>query len=256
MERRRSSRHAVPAIPWALGGKHNSTVAHDVPHTHPRERRASFGEALGRAPTALSDALEHWQAMDAARGRLYEARLEATFDDEESEEAELERPFTPQELERASTARSSLFSPGKGGEGPHHDPYLVTWESTHSEHENPRTWTYRHKMGVLAMYAAFSGIGPWASSMASPAVRIIRQDLHFTTTSESQLIIAIFVLALVFGPLFSAPISETIGRRKIVLFCNPVYVCALTQVHRVQHRVHGVQDARADDRATLLRRRV
>ena len=49
MERRQSSRHAVPAIPWALGGKHNSTVAHDVPHTHPRERRASFGEAEGAA---------------------------------------------------------------------------------------------------------------------------------------------------------------------------------------------------------------
>ena len=215
MERRRSSRHAVPAIPWALGGKHNSTVAHDVPPAHSRERRASIGSTLGSA-------LEHWQAMDAARGRLHEARLEATFDDDESEEVQLERPFTPQDLERVSTARSSLFAPGKGGEGPHHDPYLVTWESTHSEHENPRTWTYRHKMGVLAMYAVFSGIGPWASSMASPAVRIIQHDLHFPSDIESQLIIAIFVLALVFGPLVSAPVSETIGRRKIVLFCNPV----------------------------------
>lgn len=219
---------AVPPIAGALGGV-NDAVAHgNSPPNSPSGRRSSLTSIFSRverAPSFVSEALEHWQTQDAARGRLHEARLEATFEDDESVEQELEHPEAGgDDLECASTTHSSMRAPNKGAEGPERDPFLVTWESTHSESENPRTWTFWHKMRVLVMYASFSGIGPWASSMASPASEALQKSLHFSKKVENDLVIGIFMLAFVFGPLSSAPISENVGRRKIVLVCNLLYV--------------------------------
>ncbi|WFD41448.1 hypothetical protein MPSI1_000075 [Malassezia psittaci] len=214
-----------PAIKNALRGT-DSPALPSTTSERQNQRRGSVGSVLSRierAPGILSGALDRWQTLDAERGLLYESRVETTFEDDERRAEALEQPYPDQQLDRKSSAHS-VQSKQSHLDDPPHDPYLVTWESTRCEHENPRTWTYWHKMRVLVMYAMFSGIGPWASSMASPAVSSIESDLHFKSSIESQLIIAIFVLALVFGPLVSAPVSETIGRRKVVLYCNPIFI--------------------------------
>ena len=76
----------------------------------------------------------------------------------------------------------------------------------------------------MAIFAFFSLVGPYASSMVSPASMAIHKKMHFTSKLEQNLMVGIFLLAFVFGPLLSAPISESVGRRKVVLFCNAVFL--------------------------------
>lgn len=249
-----SSAHAAPAIPEALGGADNPATPHEYPPTHSKERRSSFSSLL-HAPSYVTEALDQWQDKDAARGALYESRLEATFEDDDSDEQELEED---QDLERKSTRTSSVppkpVDKKKGGEGPERDPFLVTWESTNSEHENPRTWPYWYKLRVLAFFATFSGVGPWASSMASPASDALHVYLGFDTSVERSLVIGIFLLAFAISPLISGPISETVGRRLVVLVCNAMYVFVpLTQLYRIQHRMRRRKDTRANDCPALFR---
>lgn len=65
-------------------------------------------------------------------------------------------------------------------------------------------------------------MSPLASSMFTPGIQQISDDLNVTpnlvigaTTS--------FVLALGFGPLILAPLSETFGRRKLYLVCFSMF---------------------------------
>lgn len=60
--------------------------------------------------------------------------------------------------------------------------------------------------------------------MASPASDALHVYLGFDTSVERSLVIGIFLLAFAIGPLISGPISETIGRRLVVLVCNAMYV--------------------------------
>lgn len=241
MEKRQgsvSSAHAAPQLENALGGANEPATPHDFPPPNIRGRRASVN-SIFRAPTLLSEALEQWENSDVARAKLYDSRLEATFEDDNDEEEEQQN-----DLEKTSTTHSLPPKPvdkKRGGEGPERDPFLVTWESTNSEHENPRTWSYWYKVRVLALYAIFGGVGPWVSSMVSSASNIIGEELHFKNSVEQNLMIAIFLLAFVFGPLVAAPISETVGRRLVVLVCNVLYVflsgaVLLSSIFRVPSR--------------------
>ena len=151
MEKRQgsvSSVHAAPQLKNALGGANEPATPHDFPPPNVKGRRTSVNSLL-RAPTMLSEALEQWENSDVARAKLYDSRLEATFEDGKEEEEEQQ-----DDLEKTSTIHSLPPKPvdkKRGGQGPERDPFLVTWESTNSEKENPRTWSYWYKVRVLAL---------------------------------------------------------------------------------------------------------
>jgi hypothetical protein len=98
---------------------------------------------------------------------------------------------------------------------------------TDQDPENPRQWPQRTKMANVAVIAAMSILSPLASSMFTPGIQQIADDLGTT----SSIVIGCttgFVVMLGIGPLFLAPLSETFGRRKLYLVCFTIF--ALLQI--------------------------
>jgi MFS family permease len=60
--------------------------------------------------------------------------------------------------------------------------------------------------------------------MVAPAMDSLASDLHITNTVEIQLTLTIFLLGFAFGPLVIAPVSETVGRARVLLVCNMFYI--------------------------------
>jgi hypothetical protein len=81
---------------------------------------------------------------------------------------------------------------------------------TDSDPENPRNWPQRTKMANVGVIAAMSILSPLASSMFTPGIQQIADDLGTT----SSIVIGCttgFVVMLGIGPLFLAPLSEAVS---------------------------------------------
>jgi multidrug resistance protein len=90
------------------------------------------------------------------------------------------------------------------------------------DEKNPRAWPRQRKLLNVAIIACMSILSPLASSIFSPGIHQIADDLH---TSKEQVIATTtgFVLMLGLGPLLIAPLSETFGRRIVYIFCFSVF---------------------------------
>lgn len=95
------------------------------------------------------------------------------------------------------------------------DPELVTWDSD-DDPTNPRNWSNRKKWMMVTIVSLYALISPLSSSIISPAVGKIAEDLHITQQVEKSLTVSIFVLAWALCPLFTAPLSEVFGRRIVL----------------------------------------
>lgn len=92
---------------------------------------------------------------------------------------------------------------------------------------NPRQWKQSKKMINVAVIAMMSILSPLASSMFTPGIEQIAEDLG-TGTNEVIGTTTGFVVMLGLGPLLLAPLSETFGRRKLYLVCFTLF--ALLQI--------------------------
>lgn len=141
------------------------------------------------------------------------------------EEIEIERQKTREEVAaRVTSCRhiDDVTVPDEAEGGPTDgqdlvdiDPELVTWDGD-DDPENPRNWSRAEKWKLVAIVSLYTFLSPLASSILSPAVVNMAQDLHVTKHIEMALSISIFVLAWAICPLFVAPLSELFGR-KVVL---------------------------------------
>lgn len=95
------------------------------------------------------------------------------------------------------------------------DPELVTWDSD-DDPCNPRNWTSRKKWVMVTIVSLYALISPLSSSIISPAINKIAEDLDITNSVEKSLSVSIFVLAWAICPLFTAPFSEIWGRRIVL----------------------------------------
>jgi len=59
--------------------------------------------------------------------------------------------------------------------------------------------------------------------MMAPALDTISYDLHIGAI-ETNLSLAIYILALAFGPLIIAPLSEVFGRKPVYFGCHVWYI--------------------------------
>ncbi|KAF2435692.1 MFS general substrate transporter [Tothia fuscella] len=88
--------------------------------------------------------------------------------------------------------------------------------------ENPRLWPRSKKLMNVAVIASMAVLSPLASSMFTPGLKEISDDLGAPPT----LVIASttgFVVFLGIGPLILAPLSETFGRRMLYLSCFGIF---------------------------------
>lgn len=61
--------------------------------------------------------------------------------------------------------------------------------------------------------------------MVAPALEIMAHDLGITSTVVSAMCLSIFVLAFAIGPLIFGPLSESFGRKPVLLLTNFYYLC-------------------------------
>lgn len=224
---RRPSSAAAPAL---VEGWQTHTAVHEPPGQLRPSRNVPLFSQFGRAISDIHNAFERYEREDVQEGAAFEYRLaaarEALPDDMAqalSDEASVEAPAAgvsgvQRAPSRQSTQRRQSVRIIDAEEG--HDPYLVTFQSTKSPQDNPRQWSYRRRMCMLLVYAPFSLIGPYASSMASPASSTIGEELGLSTAFQQSFIVGLFLLAFCVGPLFSGPASESFGRRPVVLVCG------------------------------------
>ncbi|KAL1304185.1 hypothetical protein AAFC00_000608 [Neodothiora populina] len=118
--------------------------------------------------------------------------------------------------ERAPLLRNGHVDGGEGGDGRE----LVRFKD--EDQDNPRQWPRRKKMINVAIIAIMSVLSPLASSMFTPGIQQIADDLK-TTPKTVIATTTGFVIMLGVGPLFLAPLSETFGRRKLYIVCFAVF---------------------------------
>ena len=117
--------------------------------------------------------------------------------------------------------RSSVLDGGEGGDSRE----LLKFDD--DDTSDPRQWARSKKMVNVAVIAAMSILSPLASSMFTPGIDQIADDLK----TSPEVVIGCttgFVVALGIGPLFLAPLSENFGRRKLYLICFTIF--ALLQI--------------------------
>ncbi|KAH9897188.1 major facilitator superfamily domain-containing protein [Xylariomycetidae sp. FL2044] len=101
--------------------------------------------------------------------------------------------------------------------------YTQGKQTSDDETENPKKWSSQRKWVITVLVSGFTFITPVSSSMVAPALAKLTQELDVKREFEKQLTLSIFLLAYAFGPLFFAPLSETIGRRKVLLASNAFF---------------------------------
>lgn len=80
------------------------------------------------------------------------------------------------------------------------------------------------KWATTMVVSAFTFISPVSSSMVAPALERMARDLGITSSVESQMTLSIFVLAFAIGPLLFGPLSESFGRKPVLLLTNFLYL--------------------------------
>ncbi|KAG8902728.1 hypothetical protein FRB99_004207 [Tulasnella sp. 403] len=86
--------------------------------------------------------------------------------------------------------------------------------------QNPRSYTHRQKMGIVATVAIASFSAPFASNILMPSFPFIGPSLRLGHTGVT-LTTTMFLVALGLGPLYHAFLCEKFGRR-------PIYLCGFS----------------------------
>lgn len=89
--------------------------------------------------------------------------------------------------------------------------------------ENPKNWSLRRRCYITFISNLLVVNATFASSSPSGCLESISKDLH-VSVEAAGLVITLFLLGYVFGPLFFAPISEFYGRRWIFYITFICYI--------------------------------
>ncbi|KIJ36526.1 hypothetical protein M422DRAFT_61151 [Sphaerobolus stellatus SS14] len=91
--------------------------------------------------------------------------------------------------------------------------------------DNPRNWPKRTRWLVTVIVSLFTFISPVASSISSPSLPLIANDLNIPPGSVLEnMTLSIFVLAYALGPLIWGPLSELFGRLPILQLSNMFFL--------------------------------
>ncbi|OQD95232.1 hypothetical protein PENSOL_c021G00480 [Penicillium solitum] len=104
------------------------------------------------------------------------------------------------------------------------DELLVEFQE--NSPKNPPNWAFKKKFynAVVALFIVLnSGI---SSALPSNAVPAIMQDFHESGDQQKVLPTAVFLIGYVVGPLLFSPLSETIGRKPVLVWSFTVFVLA------------------------------
>ncbi|KAF2742373.1 MFS general substrate transporter [Sporormia fimetaria CBS 119925] len=89
--------------------------------------------------------------------------------------------------------------------------------------DNPRNWSLAKRAYHSAIPALFGFAVTFGTSVYSPSVSNVMEDLHVSRTG-AILGLTIFTLGLGYGPVFSAPLSEKYGRKIVYMASAPIFM--------------------------------
>lgn len=126
--------------------------------------------------------------------------------------------------------RCNIQEKGKSGQQLEDQETMVSFSK--GDRENPYNWSARKKgfvlmAGIIAVVNSTLG-----SSLPSGAINYISKDFQVTNEQQLVLPISLFLVGYVLGPIFFGPLSETYGRRIIMISSFAVFTvftmaCAL-----------------------------
>jgi multidrug resistance protein len=91
------------------------------------------------------------------------------------------------------------------------DYIKVNWDGP-DDPSNPKNWSSKKRWTATLLVSFFASIYPIGSTMISPCILTISQELHINNSFLQQLCLSIFLLGIGVGPLILAPLSEVYGR--------------------------------------------
>ncbi|KAJ7696698.1 MFS polyamine transporter [Mycena rosella] len=100
---------------------------------------------------------------------------------------------------------------------------VIDWEGP-DDPLNPKNWSRRKKWAATLVVSAFTFISPVSSSMIAPASAQVAEQFGTTDDVLIAMITSIFILAFAIGPLFLGPLSEIIGRNRVIQGANLWYL--------------------------------
>lgn len=87
--------------------------------------------------------------------------------------------------------------------------------------ENPHNWPLPKKLYHSGVTAVLSFVVTYGSSTYSPGIQYVAEE--FNVSEEVAILgLSLYVLGLALGPMISAGLSETFGRRVVYVFCTPI----------------------------------
>ncbi|KAI1423465.1 MFS general substrate transporter [Xylaria sp. FL1777] len=103
---------------------------------------------------------------------------------------------------------------------------VVDWNKPHDP-ENPMDWSDRRKWTLVALVSAVTFNTSLSATIFAPSVPGLFQELHSDNEQLESFSTSIFVVAVIFGPLLFAPLSEIYGR-SMLLHCTNVLFAIFT----------------------------
>ncbi|RAR00766.1 MFS general substrate transporter [Stemphylium lycopersici] len=103
-----------------------------------------------------------------------------------------------------------------------HDPNLIVLN--HDDQEHPRGWVTAKKVRSTTILAGCCFLSPFSSTIFAPSIHLLMRDLNITDSTLGALQVSIFLFAMSFGLLFSAPLSEKYGRVPVIHFGNFIFI--------------------------------
>jgi MFS family permease len=126
----------------------------------------------------------------------------------------LSREHTPTDLPDSKNEQPDLES------GNADTPKTATDWTGPDDPENPHNWPLPKKLYHLFVTAVLSFAVTYGSSAYSPGISQVAQDFHIS--EEAAILgLSLYVLGLGLGPMVSAGLSETYGRRIVYIGCTP-----------------------------------
>ncbi|PSN68210.1 MFS multidrug transporter-like protein [Corynespora cassiicola Philippines] len=124
------------------------------------------------------------------------------------------------------TDRDTEYDPGQHLIRQYDDDeeFIVTWDGPHDP-MNPLNWGWKRKWVATILVSLFTFISPFSSTMVTPALPDITDDLDIPEEGfMQQLVMSIFLLGYAQGPFVLAPLSEIYGRVTVLQYANLIYL--------------------------------
>ncbi|KAF2871670.1 major facilitator superfamily domain-containing protein [Massariosphaeria phaeospora] len=138
-----------------------------------------------------------------------------------------QKPISPgnprrseEEAEKQLAHRSSS-PPQHEGTTKHQNP-LDDWNGP-ADLDNPHNWGTWTRVYHATVPGLFGFVVTFGTSVYTPALPLISTSFHISHTT-ALLGLTVYTLGLAFGPVISAPLSETHGRKIVYLVSSPIFM--------------------------------